>query len=171
MPADFRPDPEVSPDFLLHALLLAHFNAQQSGLRRRGLPHLGSPKILFLLMRYPEDGSSAPSQKKLADLLRISPATVAASLKSLELCGYVTRHADEQDSRRNRISITAKGRQAMQTSGEVMRSVDEYMFHGFTPQEREQVMSFHKRMLNNLYQIGGDVDASCSPPPPRERMV
>lgn len=52
-----------------------------------------------------------------------------------------------------------------------MRSVDEYMFHGFTPQEREQVMSFHKRMLNNLYQIGGDVDASCSPPPPRERMV
>lgn len=59
----------------------------------------------------------------------------------------------------------------MQTSGEVMRSVDEYMFHGFTPQEREQVMSFHKRMLNNLYQIGGDVDASCSPPPPRERMV
>ena len=111
MPADFRPDPEVSPDFLLHALLLAHFNAQQSGLRRRGLPHLGSPKILFLLMRYPEDGSSAPSQKELADLLRISPATVAASLKSLELCGYVTRHADEQDSRRNRISITAKGRQ------------------------------------------------------------
>lgn len=77
MPADFRPDPEVSPDFLLHALLLAHFNAQQSGLRRRGLPHLGSPKILFLLMRYPEDGSSAPSQKELADLLRISPATVA----------------------------------------------------------------------------------------------
>ena len=52
MPADFRPEPEVSPDFLLHALLLAHFNAQQSGLRRRGLPHLGSPKILFLLMRF-----------------------------------------------------------------------------------------------------------------------
>ena len=52
MPADFRPDPEVSPDFLLHALLLAHFNAQQSGLRRRGLPHLGSPKNIILLKNY-----------------------------------------------------------------------------------------------------------------------
>ena len=45
------------------------------------------------------------------------------------------------------------------------------MFHGFSAQEREQVMAFHRRMLKNLYQIGGDIDAKCPPPPPPERMV
>lgn len=171
MSYDLRSDPDVNPSFLLHALLRAHFNAQQSGLSKHGLPNLGSPKILFVLMEYPSDGTGAPSQKELADRLRISPATVATSLKSLEKYGYITRHPDQQDSRRNRISITPEGRRALETSRAVFESVDEYMFHSFSPQEREQINAFHQRMLKNLYQIGGDVDAKCPPPPSSERMV
>ncbi len=169
MSAHVRPEADVDPDFLLHALLRAHFNAQQTGLSKKGLPNLGSPKILFALMEYPP--GKAPSQRELADRLRISPATIAVSLKSLERSGYVSRHTDSKDGRRNLISITPKGRQALETSHEVFHAVDEYMFHGFSPQEREQVMAFHQRMLKNLYQIGGDVDANCPPPPPPERMV
>ena len=169
MPFGPKPSSELDPVFLLHALMRAHFNAQQSGLSRRGLPDLGSPKILFLLAEYPADGSGAPSQKEVADRLRISPATVAASLKSLERSGYVTRHADARDGRRNLIAITPKGRQALETTKEVWDSVDEYMFHGFSPEERALVADLHRRMLDNLYQIGGDVDAHCPPPP--ERMV
>ena len=169
MSAQVRPASDVDPDFLLHALLRAHFNAQQSGLSKKGLPNLGSPKILFALMGYPP--GEAPSQKELADRLRISPATIAVSLKSLERSGYVSRHTDAKDGRRNLISITPKGRQALETSHEVFQAVDEYMFHGFSAQEREQVMAFHRRMLKNLYQIGGDIDAKCPPPPSPERMV
>lgn len=162
-------DSPIARDFLFHALMRAHFNARQSGLNRQGLPDLGSPKILFALKHYPED-KAAPSQRELADLLHISPATIATSLKSLEKYGYVSRQTDEKDGRRNLISITPKGCQALETSREVFESVDDYMFHGFSPAEREQVFTFHKRMLQNLYQIGGDVDFGCPPPPP-ERMV
>ena len=107
---------------------------------------------------------------QLADLLRISPATVATSLKSLERCGYITRHTDQRDGRRNLISITPAGRQALATTQEVFADVDAHMFLGFSQEERDQVIAYHQRMLQNLYQIGGDVDASCPPPPP-ERMV
>ena len=93
---------------------------------------------------------------------------MAASLKSLEKCGYVSRHADARDSRRNLISITPKGRQSMETSRAVFESVDHYMFHGFSEEERRQVFSFHYRMLQNLYQIGGDNDIGCPPPFPRK---
>lgn len=156
---------------LFHALTRAHFNAARAGLTQQGLFHLGSPKILVALMRYSEEGVAAPSQKELADLLHISPATAAVSLKSLEKCGYVSRQTDERDSRRNRISITPKGLEALRTSQAVFNSVDEYMFHGFSQQERDQVLRLHRRMLENLYQIGGGEDFNCSPPHPSERMV
>lgn len=171
MPDEQKPSLEGNRDFLLHALMRAHYNATQAGLVRRGLPDLGSPKILFALLEYPEDGSSAPSQKELADLLHISPATMATSLKSLEKYGYISRQTDLRDSRRNRISITEKGRDAILTSHAVFASVDLYMFHGFSQQERDQVYAFHQRMLNNLYQIGGDKDFGCPPPPPPGRKV
>ena len=34
--------------------------------------------------------------------------------------------------------------------------MDAHLYHGFSPEEREQVRQFHRRMLANLYQIGGD---------------
>ena len=156
----------ITKDFLFHALMRAHFNAQMAGLSQRGLPNLGSPKILFALMKLSEEGAPAPSQKELADLLRISPATIANSLRSLERSGFVTRVADETDSRRNRIFISEKGLSSMRTIREAFDAVDDYMFHGFTQEERDQVYELHNRMLQNLYQIGGKEDFECPPPPP-----
>ncbi len=153
-------------DFLFNALMRAHFNAQMAGLSKKGLPNIGSPKILFALMELSSRGKPAPSQKELADLLHISPATIANSLRSLEKFGFVTRQTDEKDTRRNRIFITDKGVESMLTIRQAFDAVDDYMFHGFTPEERAQVYSLHTRMLDNLYQIGGKVDFSCPPPPP-----
>lgn len=166
MSVETKPQPPSRPDFLFHALMRAHFNAQMASLSQRGLPNIGSPKILFALMELSERGEPAPSQKELADLLRISPATIANSLRSLERSGFVTRQADEQDSRRNRIFISEKGLSSMRTIREAFDAVDNYMFHGFTREERDQVYALHTRMLNNLYQIGGKEDFCCPPPPP-----
>lgn len=171
MSGEPSPNWDHNQGLLFQALTRAHFNAARAGLAQQGLFHLGSPKILIALMAYSEDGAAAPSQKELADLLHISPATAAASLKSLEKCGYVSRRTDERDSRRNRISITPKGLEAMRISQEVFQSVDEYMFHGFSQQERDQVFRLHQRMLLNLHQIGGGSDFSCPPPKSPERMV
>ena len=153
-------------DIIFHQLLRAHHNAHMAALAKLGVGDIGSPHLLIALSHYPDDPAQAPTQKELAVLLHIAPPTIAASLKCLERQGYVARRTDEKDSRRNRISITRKGRDALESGMRAFQRVDNAMFRGFTPEEREQVQAFHRRMLDNLYQIGGDQDTQCPPPPP-----
>ena len=154
---------EVESGMLLHQLVRAHHNACTASLARRGLRDVCSPRLLLELFHWPDAPQQPPTQKELADRLHCAPPTIAASLKVLERQGYVERRTDEKDSRRNRISITQKGRDAICSAMDGFRKVDEYMYHGFSPEERALVYSFHRRMLENLYQIGGDRDG---PPPP-----
>ena len=151
---------------LLHHLMRAHHNACTAALNRRGLGDIGSPRLLIELFHCPDDPAQAPTQRELADRLHASPPTIAASLKCLERQGYVERRTDERDSRRNRSFITQKGRDAIRSAVEGFRQVDEHLYHGFSQEEREQVYRFHQRMLDNLYQIGGDEDDGLCPPPP-----
>lgn len=151
--------------FLLNQLFHARHNATAAALSARGA-NVGSPRLLVTLAHYPGGPDQAPTQKELAGLLHSAPATIAASLKVLERQGYVARHTDEKDSRRNRVAITQRGRDVLEAGMQVFRQVDDAMFQGFTPSEREQVRRFHKRMLDNLYQIGGGQEAGDCPPPP-----
>ena len=156
---------EPEPGMLLHQLMRAHHNACTASLNRRGLGDVCSPRLLLELSCWPDAARQAPTQKELADRLHCAPPTIAASLKVLERQGYVERRTDEKDSRRNRISITPKGRDAVCTALDEFRKVDAHMYHGFSPEERELVYGFHRRMLENLYQIGGDRDGPPPPPP------
>ena len=88
---------------------------------------------------------------------------MAASLKVLERQGYVARRTDERDTRRNRVAITQKGRDVIAQSMDAFRQVEEHMYHGFPPEERALADGLLSRMLENLYQIGGD--RRCDPPP------
>ena len=156
------------PGLLFHSLFRAHHNAFHAGMTRAGVEGVGSPRLLMTLRDYRLQGV-VPSQRELADQMRVSPATIAASLKSLERQGYVERRRDEADTRRNLIFITRRGLDALEDSHQAMEAVDRAMFAGFSPEEIDQVESFHRRMLQNLYAIGGDQEAPCPPPPP-ERM-
>ena len=144
------------PGIIFHQVLRAHHNACTAALARQGLRDIGSPRLLVELAQYPDGPGPAPTQKELADALHSAPATIAASLKVLERQGYVQRRTDERDSRRNRISITRKGRDTLAAGMSAFRQVEEQLYRGFTPEERELAQGFHRRMLENLYQIGGD---------------
>ena len=130
---------------LLNQLFRAHHNACMAALAQRGVGDVGSPRLLLQLAQYPDGPEGAPTQKELADKLHSAPATIAASLKVLERQGYVARHTDEKDSRRNRVAITQRGRDVLEAGMQVFRQVDDAMFQGFTPSEREQVRRFHRR--------------------------
>lgn len=156
---------KTGTDLVLPALSRAHFNAVQTQLNQEGIGDLGSPRLLLTLMDWHSRGEM-PSQKELADQLHVSPATVATSLKSLERNGYVERRADSTDSRRNLVTVTEKALDALEQSKRIFRRVDEAMFAGFSPEEVECLLGYHRRMLENLYAMGGDRDAPCVPPPP-----
>lgn len=146
------------------ALLRAHHNAVHALMSARGLGDVGSPRLLAILRQCREQGED-PSQRELADLLHVSPATIAVSLKSLERNGYVQRRVDPADSRRNLISPTPRALEALDASLAVFRAVDEAMLAGFSEEEAALLARLLLRCLENLYQIGGGEDGCCPPPP------
>lgn len=143
---------------LFHALFRARSNAVQAEMTARGVGDIGSPQVLMVIRDLTRGSARPPSQRELADRLHISPATVAASLKSLERNGYVERSEDPTDARRKQLAITRKAEEALEAGREVFGAVDEVMFSGFSPEEIEMLDAFHRRMLENLYRIGGDRD-------------
>lgn len=148
---------------LFFQLNQAKRNATMAALAAKGLQDVGQPRILFLLGEETEDGT-LPTQWELAQSLNVSPATVANSLKSLERMGYVARQPDPEDRRKNRISITEKGRDARARCIDVFDWIDGQIYTGFSHEELEQLKQFHLRMLHNLQAIGGSAEP-CMPVP------
>lgn len=142
-------DMKEMPSMLFHALHRAHVNALQAELNARGLSDLGSPMILFILDHHGDRGEIA-SQRELAQALRVSPAAIATSLKSMERMGYVEKRVDKSDARRNRVIITDKGIMAVKQCKEVFAEIDRRMMEEFTPQEQEDLNRLHQKMFNNL---------------------
>ena len=77
-----------------------------SALAQLGLQDVSQPKALIHLA---EQVGGSINQRELADALHISPATMAASLKSLERNGYITKQSDQRDGRCKLLHITQKG--------------------------------------------------------------
>lgn len=137
------------PGILFHALHRTYMNAVQTELHGRGLSDLGSPLILFILDHHGDHGEIA-SQRELAQALRVSPATIATSLKSLERLGYVEKRLDDRDNRRNRVAITEKGKAAVRQCFQVCHEIDRRMMEGLSPQEKEDLDRLHRKLLDNL---------------------
>ena len=152
----------VSPqemELLARQINQAHRMAVHEGLMAAGLSEVGHPMLLSILesARCGDGPGGCHAQRELAETLHISPAAVANSLKSLEKGGYIRREPCAGDARRNQVLLTEKGAQAVRSCHQVFEDVTGRMLEGFSPEEREQLMSFRRRMLNNLR---GEVPAS-----------
>lgn len=138
-------------EMLSRQLNQAHRAAVQAELNAAGLGEVGHPMLLTILQsscgQDPEGQCHA--QRDLAQLLHISSAAVATSLKSLEKGGYIRREPGS-DARRNRVILTQKGQNAVTGCQHAFAAVSQRMLFGFSPEEREQLLSFRRRMLHNL---------------------
>lgn len=144
------PIPSDQLELLNQRINHAHRHAVSAELSARGLGEIGHPMLLTILKSSGADDPECHAQRELADLLHISPAAVANSLKSLEKGGYVYREPGPGDARRNRVVLTEKGRQAVDGCQAAFEAVSRQMLAGFTPEERTQLLSFRRRMLENL---------------------
>ncbi len=129
----------------------AHRAAVQAELNAAGLGEVGHPMLVSILQSAEEDpAGQCQAQRELADLLHVSPAAVANSLKCLERDGYIRREPWQKDARRNRVLLTEKGLQAVEGCRDVFRRVSARMLAGFSLEEFAQLMDFQRRMLDNL---------------------
>ena len=149
---------EGSPEQLFRVLDKKHRAAIDLLLERKGIGNIGQPMLLCILAQQ-QDGT-IESQKELARRLRVSPATVTVSLKSMERDGYVKKLSNAEDLRCKPITITEKGRRAARLIDEVFETLDHGMYRGFSPEDLSRIAGLYRRMIDNLDQICAGVRQS-----------
>ncbi len=112
--------------------------------RENGL-YFGQPPIL----KYLSEHKNA-TQKEIADFLHISAPSVATSLKRMEEAGLVVRLENKEDARRNTLKLTKKGKELSQFADNMILTVDNATYKGFTDEEIDMLISFLERMNENL---------------------
>lgn len=108
--------------------------------------HRSQRKLLLYLSKH--DGTL--SQRELADEFDISPACVARALKALVNEGYIRRTGNEDDQRRNDVSITEKGISVITDSQRAFDQVDQQTFAGFEADEIRHLIDLFTRVQQNL---------------------
>jgi DNA-binding MarR family transcriptional regulator len=95
---------------------------------------VGSGQFEFLIILYHRDGIS---QETLAKILKVSKATSARAIQSLEKEGYVYRERDENDLRAYRVYLTEKGKEMRNIILKKLISFMDILFSDFTLEEKE----------------------------------
>lgn len=111
--------------------------------------HRSQRRMLMHLSRF----ETMPSQRKIADDFDISPACVARTLKALASEGYITRAGDEDDLRRNNVSISEKGLNTVSETHQTFDRIDYAAFEGLSSQEIDQLISLLDRVSENLRKL------------------
>jgi len=102
-------------------------------------------RILNLIAEF--NGST---QKELADLVGVSPPSMAVSIKRMQKAGLVEKAADGADMRLSRIYITEKGKKIQVESMSDFMTVDDRLVKNFTPEEIERLDGLLARVEANL---------------------
>lgn len=145
---DQRPDPD-SPVWMLREFDHTRRQASCALFSDLALQDPAQHFMLFFIARGTDEGQPR-SQRELAVKLRLSPATVTATLSALEKRGLIRRTPDPADMRVKRVEITDAGRQEAQECRRRMKLLEEAMFSGFSPEELAQLNEYFSRMSRNL---------------------
>lgn len=134
-------------DLMIRTMHMHHRNIEKR-FENTGL-HRSQRRMLMHLSRF----ETMPSQRKIADDFEISPACVARTLKSLASEGYITRADDEDDLRRNTVSITQKGLDTVSETHHTFEMIDQAAFSGMNSDEIDQLISLLGRVKENLHRL------------------
>ena len=112
---------------------------------------VGSGQFEFLLLLYYKDGVS---QETLAKELKVSKATSARAIQSLETEGYVYRERDESDLRAYRVYLTEKGKEMRDIIFKKQTSFIYILFSDFTFEEKEIFRLLIHKAVIKLFEPG-----------------
>ncbi len=107
--------------------------------------YFGQPPILDWLSAH-----DACTQNGLAKGLNVSPASIAVSLRRMQKSGLVEKVTDENDLRRNLVSLTEKGRAQREYIHNCFEEIDRKLYAGFSDAELETLEALLARLCANL---------------------
>ncbi len=95
------------------------------------------------------------TQADIAEMLNVTPASVATSTKRLQKAGLITKTVDEENLRCKRLSLTDEGRTAIDSHISLFKEYDERVFSDFSQEEKEQLFSYLSRMSAKMQELEG----------------
>jgi DNA-binding MarR family transcriptional regulator len=105
----------------------------------------GLPKFLALIKE-----NEGVTQKELAEMNGVKPATITGMLYKLEANQFVYRVPDDVDKRVMRVYLTEEGRNLAEQSEKFIRSLTETLFDGFTDEDCRSFIRLTDKMRDNL---------------------
>lgn len=106
-----------------------------------------------IMLIHLERTGGAASQKEIAEAFGISAAAVANTLKSLERGGYVCRISDADDTRRNIVSLTAKGKDVIAKTKGALEGIDRRVTDGISPEKMKILLECVEQIESNLKRM------------------
>jgi len=141
---------------IVHQLIsfaIKHRKIMQHYLDETGVHH-AQHRLLMEIHRNPN-----ASQKEIANVMDVSAATIAVSLKKLEKGGYIHKVMDEADNRLNQITITDKGNRVVAQSKQIFESTDRKLFEGFTDEEKDTLSYLLGKLDANLAKMEEEIES------------
>lgn len=136
----------------LHILLLIGFHRlnREIGryIKQEGLMP-GQPKILEYLWFH--DGAS---QKEIGQECIIDKSTVTSLLKRMEKLELIRKEPRPDDQRGVSIFMTEKGREKAKRIREIIYGLDDFMWQGIEPEERQRFMETFRKIIKNQKKWG-----------------
>lgn len=86
----------------------------------------------------------------LAELLGVDPPTVTRKVQQLERLGFVTREADHDDRRANRIQLTSNGRETLERVLGAHRELLARMFEEWSEQDLSAFAAMLERFAGSI---------------------
>ncbi len=86
-----------------------------------------------------------PTQRDLADFLRLDPSQIVTIIDGLEEQGLVTRRADSSDRRSKVIVATAKGVALAASARQAARDAEDEALAGLSNEERDQLRALLRK--------------------------
>lgn len=147
-----------SPRELIHMLIITmkeHKRIFDTMRERTGLGRTAHRMLMIL-----SDNPDGCSQIQLAEILDVSAAAVAVTLKKMENDGYIMRSASPLDSRLNTAVLTEKGKNVVMQSHKAFGEIDNAMFSGFSDDEMYNFEQYIARLQDNIrnFESGKDDD-------------
>lgn len=126
--------------FLLARANALSLSAGNAALAEHGL-RVRSYSVLALAA-----GGARPSQRELAEFLRLDPSQVVALVDDLQSRSLVTREPDPRDRRANVVVATAQGRELHAAAAESARKAEQHLHEGLSAVERNQLGDLLRRL-------------------------
>ena len=117
----------------------------------KNMPHLGLHHGQLPILEFIKSNPGC-TQQEIAEMLDVSSASIAQSTKRLQRDGFIRKKTDEENLRKNRLTLTKRGIDTAENCRRAYNAVDNVIYGNFSEEELICLRTMFDCMINNFKQ-------------------